>query len=66
MENVLIQAEAAAELGVDVKTVREVSRKLGIEPIKIPHGNAKGYTPAAMNRLKRALGMTPEHQAQSA
>jgi len=66
MKDVLIQSEAAAELGVDVKTVREVSRKLGIDPIKIPHSNAKGYNAAAMRRLKTALGMLPERRAQRA
>lgn len=60
---VLIQSEAAAELGVDVKTVREVSRKLGIDPIKIPYSNAKGYNTDAMRRLKTALGMLPERRA---
>jgi hypothetical protein len=62
--DLIVMKEAATALDVDVKTVRDVVRKLQITPKDVPHnGNAKGLDRDDMNRLRKALGMSNRRPA---
>jgi hypothetical protein len=62
--DLIVMKEAATELDVDVKTVRDMGRKLKIVPKDVPHnGNAKGLDRGDMARLRRAMGMTSRQPA---
>jgi transposase len=50
------QAQAAEQLGVSVPTIRDISRRFGIEPKDVPsNGKAKGLDEKDMKVIRRAL-----------